>query len=584
MASVLTKFRFNGLNLRGKILLIFCFSTGFLLAAVGYGFWSFNSSLKTFENDVMRSQANAVLVVDLEATFKRQVQEWKNVLLRGSKPDALTRYWGEFEKAETEIRSAAARLAQNIREPDSAALVGEFVAAHTKMGEAYRRGLTEFKAQNFNPAAGDAAVSGIDRAPTELLSKAKDKLLSAAAAQSGIAVEGANRGIVTSAILLAIALALGAVLFALAIQRGITAPLGRLNEAMADMAQGNLVINIGGADRTDEVGAITKSLLTTAERIGSTIGQIKKSGREVTNASVEIASATTDLSQRTEEQAASLEETAASMEQLSSTVRRNAEYAQNASDSAANTREVADRGGRVVSDAVTAMAKIEESSRKISDIITVIDEIARQTNLLALNAAVEAARAGEAGRGFAVVASEVRSLAQRSSQAAKDIKDLITNSNELVRNGVELVNRAGGSLNEIVDSIKQVASIVVEIANASGEQANGIEQINKALMQMDNVTQQNSALVEENAATAKTLEHQAKAMDEQVAYFRLGDASDGAVVKFEAARAKPARNAGTAPPATKPVPQMKQTTQTARPAPRPVAKAMPSQDADWKEF
>ena len=192
------------------------------------------------------------------------------------------------------------------------------------------------------------------------------------------------------------------------------------------------------------------------------------------------------------------------MEEISATVKKNAENAQAANQSAADTRVVAERGGQVVAQAVGAMAKIEESSAKISDIISVIDEIARQTNLLALNAAVEAARAGEAGRGFAVVASEVRSLAQRSSQAAKDIKELITNSNGLVKDGVDLVNRAGGSLNEIVASIKKVAEIVAEIANASAEQATGIEQVGKALTQMDEATQQNSALVEENAATAKT--------------------------------------------------------------------------------
>ena len=262
----------------------------------------------------------------------------------------------------------------------------------------------------------------------------------------------------------------------------------------------------------------------TAERIGTTVAEIKAAAVEVTGASAEISGSTTDLSQRTEEQAASLEETSASMEEISATVKKNAEYAQAANRSAADTREVAERGGEVVADAVKAMAKIEESSRKIGDIIGVIDEIARQTNLLALNAAVEAARAGEAGRGFAVVASEVRSLAQRASQAAKDIKDLITNSNGQVKEGVDLVNKAGASLNEIVDSIKKVAGIVADIANASGEQASGIEQVNKALTQMDEATQQNSALVEENAATAKTLEHQAHAMDERVAFFRIDNA------------------------------------------------------------
>src|SRR5689334_2383618 len=195
------------------------------------------------------------------------------------------------------------------------------------------------------------------------------------------------------------------------------------------------------------------------------------------------------------------------------------------------------------------MGQIEGSSRKISDIIGVIDEIARQTNLLALNAAVEAARAGEAGRGFAVVASEVRSLAQRSSQAAKDIKDLITHSNGQVKDGVDLVNRAGTALTEIVDSIKKVADIVADIASASAEQASGIEQVNKALTHMDEVTQQNSALVEENAATAKTLEHQANAMNDRVAAFHIvgGDVGpeDHDQPAIEAARAKPQSPAGS---------------------------------------
>jgi len=206
---------------------------------------------------------------------------------------------------------------------------------------------------------------------------------------------------------------------------------------------------------------------------------------------------------------------------MSATVRKNAENAQQAKQFATDTAAIADRGGAVVADAVAAMSKISESSGKISDIINVIDEIARQTNLLALNAAVEAARAGEAGRGFAVVASEVRSLAQRSSQAAKDIKDLITNSASRVQEGVELVNRTGQSLGEIVGSIKKVAQIVADIAVASDEQTTGIDQINKALSQMDGVTQQNSALVEENAATAKTLDQQSSAMSDRVGNYKV---------------------------------------------------------------
>jgi methyl-accepting chemotaxis protein len=256
-------------------------------------------------------------------------------------------------------------------------------------------------------------------------------------------------------------------------------------------------------------------------QLHETIRSIVESTREVSNAAAQTSNSTTDLSQRTEEQAAGLEQTTATMEQISVTVRKNSENAQQASQFAVDTRAVASRGGEVVAEAVKAMARIEGSSRKIADIIVVIDEIARQTNLLALNAAVEAARAGEAGRGFAVVASEVRSLAQRSSQAAKDIKDLITMSSGQVQEGVDLVNRAGTSLHEIVGSIERVANIVSEIAIASSEQATGLDQINTALSQMDQATQQNSALVEESAATAKALQHESEAMADRVGFFQV---------------------------------------------------------------
>jgi methyl-accepting chemotaxis protein len=301
--------------------------------------------------------------------------------------------------------------------------------------------------------------------------------------------------------------------------------LGDLVRMLGALAEGDLTQRIT-ADHRGDFGTLKDNANSTAERIGKTIAGIKLAACEVTNASVEISSGTTDLSLRTEEQAASLEETSASMAQISATVKKNAENAQHANQSAAVTKEVADRGGQVVAKAVNAMARIEDSSCKISDIIGVIDEIARQTNLLALNAAVEAARAGEAGRGFAVVASEVRNLAQRSAEAAKNIKNLITNSNGQVKEGVALVNQAGSALTEILESIKSFAAIVADIAAASAEQSTDIEQVNKALSQMDEVTQQNSAMVEENAASAKTLEHQSTAMDELMGFFRIDEAAD----------------------------------------------------------
>jgi methyl-accepting chemotaxis protein len=307
-----------------------------------------------------------------------------------------------------------------------------------------------------------------------------------------------------------------------------------LNDMLTSLAKGDLTHRVT-AEYQGNFAVLKDCVNQTAEKISETVSQIKAGSGEVTGAAAEISTGTTDLSRRTEEQAASLEQTSSAMEEIAGTVRRNAENAQAANQSATVMRDIAGRGGNVVSQAVKAMAKIEESSRKIADIIGVIDEIARQTNLLALNAAVEAARAGEAGRGFAVVASEVRNLAQRSSQAAKDIKGLITNSSGQVKEGVDLVDQAGVSLHEIVESINKVAAIVSEIAAASLEQSSGIEQVKKALTRLDEVTQQNAALVEENAATAKMLELQAKAMDERVTFFRLGEAAaSGGIVRAAA--------------------------------------------------
>jgi methyl-accepting chemotaxis protein len=294
-----------------------------------------------------------------------------------------------------------------------------------------------------------------------------------------------------------------------------------LTRGLDQMATGNLTYRLS-EKFPPEYAKLQEDFNRSLSSLQNIIEGISSSTTEVSSAAAEISTSTTDLAERTEKQAASLVETSSSMEEIAATVKKTAENAQEADEIATGARDSAARGGDVTANAINAMARIEESSRKIADIIGVIDEIARQTNLLALNAAVEAARAGDAGRGFAVVASEVRSLAQRSSQAAKDITGLISGSSDQVRQGVDLVNQAGKSLNEIVEAIAHVAQLVHDIANASAEQSLGLEQINQALSHMDEMTQQNSALVEQNAATAKQLEYNAAAMNTQVSFFKLG--------------------------------------------------------------
>ncbi|GKT20554.1 methyl-accepting chemotaxis protein [Acidovorax sp. SUPP3334] len=286
------------------------------------------------------------------------------------------------------------------------------------------------------------------------------------------------------------------------------------------VAQGDLSTRVQSQGR-DEIARLLQALGTMNDRLSDVVGSVRGNAESVANASLQIAQGNADLSQRTEEQASSLEETAASMEELGSTVQHNADSAREASQLARSASGVAVRGGEVVGQVVETMKGINGSSRRIADIIGVIDSIAFQTNILALNAAVEAARAGEQGRGFAVVASEVRSLAGRSAEAAKEIKTLINDSVERVERGSALVDEAGTTMSEIVASIQRVSDIVTEISAATAEQSSGISQVGEAVSQMDQVTQQNAALVEESAAAAASLKVQAQQLVDTVAVFRL---------------------------------------------------------------
>jgi methyl-accepting chemotaxis protein len=333
------------------------------------------------------------------------------------------------------------------------------------------------------------------------------------------AQSGQQRAMMIAALMVAAAIAIGAVV-GWRITQSVKRPIDSAIHVAERIAEGDLTSSVKITSR-DEIGRLLMAIASMQDRLRDLVGQIRISAESIQTASTEVASGNQDLSARTEMAASNLQQTASSMEQLTGTVRQSAEAASQANQLASSASAVASRGGEVVGQVVTTMDEINTSSKKIADIIGVIDGIAFQTNILALNAAVEAARAGEQGRGFAVVAGEVRSLAQRSAEAAKEIKALIGTSVDKVETGARLVQEAGSTMNEIVASVQRVTDIIGEITAAANEQSGGIGQVNQAVTQLDQMTQQNAALVEESTAAAESLKDQAQRLTTVVAAFKV---------------------------------------------------------------
>ena len=489
------------------------------------------------------------------------IHMFKDYVLRGQDYDQ------KFLTVMAAIEQEAAAYAKNhgdMNESEKSALERIKVGAET-----YRAALkkaVEMKTAGAPIEEIDKAIKGADKA----IAQAFDELQVVTQEETSIASQSISRIATNSKriiIFVGVLAVMLSTLFAWMIARSVTLPLKEAIQVAAAVATGDLTQRIE-VNSKDETGQLLQALKEMNMSLVGIVGEVRHTTDSISTAAKEIASGNSDLSQRTEEQASSLEETASSMEELTSTVKQNAENARQANQLAANASDIAVKGGHVVGEVVQTMASISTSSKKIVDIISVIESIAFQTNILALNAAVEAARAGEQGRGFAVVASEVRNLAQRSAAAAKEIKALIGDSVDKVEAGSRQVDQAGATMEEIVTAVKRVTDIMSEIAAASNEQSAGIEQVNQAIIQMDEVTQQNAALVEQAAAAAEAMQEQSGALMEAVSIFKLeagNMTSRAAVTKTSIAR--------PTPEVTKPLRK-----------PRQLAQAAEHKDGDWKEF
>ncbi|MDC8786653.1 methyl-accepting chemotaxis protein [Roseateles koreensis] len=488
-----------------------------------FGLWSLMQSRDEFSRFAENDVESLVQLADVRAGTGNLRRYEKDMLINMADAKAVERYKEEWTKTFEKVMAGLKKIdalnlsAEIKRYPSDMTLaLVDYQRGLASVGERMAKGeFSDTASANKAMEPLKAPVRAVDKALAEMTTlidkNSREKVAYIHAREN--AIQSGLLGVLGSAVVLLL-------IFTALNVRSILQPLQEGLRVIARLADQDLRESVRVTGK-DETAAMMGGVATLQASLSQVVQGVRQSTDSIANASREVAMGSQDLSQRTEQAAASLEETASAMEQLTASVSHNAESSRQANRLAMEAAQVAERGGAVVGDVVNTMGRISASSNKISDIISVIDGIAFQTNILALNAAVEAARAGEQGRGFAVVASEVRSLAQRSAAAAKEIKGLITASSESVESGAQLVEKAGQTMTEIVDSIGRVGHMVSEISSATAEQSTGINQIGDAISRLDEMTQQNAALVEESAAAARSLQDQADALAQSVAIFKL---------------------------------------------------------------
>lgn len=454
------------------------------------------------------------------------MQEWKNTLLRGSNSDQREKYWTAFQKREAAVQASVEQLLEKLPQGSSRDLVSQFKTAHVNMGQGYAQGFSAFVDSGFDSAAGDAAVKGMDRAPAKLLVEASAAIKDRVKGSVILAQTSYDNAVRSSLVIfsgIALVGLLGAAWLARSVVRQIGGDPKHAKDAVERIASGDMSTPV--SLKSKDATSLMASLEDMRVKLTGIVENVRESSSAVAKESTLIVTGSAEQGHRAKQLSESLGATASSMQDLSAAVAHNATIATQADQLSENASKVAYDGGRAVAEVVDTMRDIQESSKKVSDITTVIDGIAFQTNLLALNAAVEAARAGPEGRGFAIVAGEVRALAHRSADAANEIKKLITESVQSVQIGGKLVDQAGTTMDEVVSSIAQVKTLLKEINRGGVEQSSAVQRVDNAVNSMEQAIEQSSIAISENVSAAERLRSQSDQLNRGVEIFKLGSGS-----------------------------------------------------------